>query len=66
MKGILPYIGEQRWVTMSHMYYWARAFRELYPNEMEVYYETDAFVCYRIRQDAYNLYNFALDYGYNR
>lgn len=66
VKGILPYIGEQRWVTMSHMYYWARAFRELYPNEMEVYYETDAFVCYRIRQDAYNLYNFALDYGYNR
>ncbi len=65
VKGILPYIGEQRWVTMSHMYYWARAFRELYPNEMEVYYETDAFVCYRIRQDAYNLYNFALDYGYN-
>ena len=66
VKGILPYIGEQRWVTMSHMYYWAQAFRELYPNEMEVYYETDAFVCYRIRQDAYNLYNFALDYGYNR
>ncbi len=64
-KGILPYVGEERWVTMSHMYYWAQAFRELYPNEMEVYYETEEFVCYRIRQDGYSLYNFAIDYGYN-
>ena len=51
---------------MSHMYYWAQAFRDLYPNEMEVYYETDAFVCYRVRQDGFGLYNFAVDYGYNR
>lgn len=63
--GIQPYLAEARWVTMSHMYYWAQAFRELYPNEMKVYYETDDFVCYRIRQDGYNLYNFAIDYGYN-
>lgn len=63
--GIEPYIEDARWVTMSHMYYWAQAFRELYPYEMEVYYETDDFVCYRIRQDGYNLYNFAIDYGYN-
>ena len=63
--GIKPYIGYDRWVTMSHMYYWAQAFQELYPNEMEVYYETDRFVCYRVRQDGYSLYNFAIDYGYN-
>lgn len=63
--GIKPYIGYDRWVTMSHMYYWAQAFRELYPNEMEVYYETDDFVCYRLCQDGYSLYNFAIDYGYN-
>ena len=66
MRGILPYIEEERWVTMSHMYYWAQAFRELYPNEMEVYYETDNFVCYRVRQDGFSLYNFAIDYGYNQ
>lgn len=66
VKGILPYIEEERWVTMSHIYYWAQAFQELYPNEMEVYYESDTFVCYRVRQDAYNLYNFAIDYGYNK
>lgn len=64
-KGILPYIGEERWVTMSHMYYWAQEFRRLYPNEMEIYYETDGFVCYRVRQDGFSLYNFAIDYGYN-
>lgn len=64
--GILPYIEEERWVTMSHMYYWARAFQELYPNEMEVYYETDEFICYRVRQNGYNLYDFAIDYGYNK
>ena len=63
--GILPYIEDARWVTMSHMYYWAQAFRELYPNEMEVYYETDRFVCYRVKQNGYSLYNFAIDYGYN-
>lgn len=66
VKGILPYIEDERWVTMSHMYYWAQAFRELYPNEMEVYYETDHFVCYRVRQDGFSLYNFAIDYGYNQ
>jgi len=65
MPGITPYVGNARWVTMSHMYYWAQEFGRLYPNEFEVYYETDDFVCYRIRQDGYNLYNFAIDYGYN-
>ena len=64
-QGIKPYTEERRWVTMSHMYYWALAFKELYPNEMEVYYETEQFVCYRVRQNGYSLYNFAIDYGYN-
>ena len=50
---------------MSHMYYWAQEFKRLYPNEMEVYYETDDFVCYRIQQNEYSLYNFAVDYGYH-
>ena len=38
---------------------------KLYPNAMNVYYETDTFVCYRVSQNGYNLYNFAIDYGYN-
>ena len=64
-KGISAYTGEARWGTMSHMYYWAQAFKKLYPNEMEVYYETDDFVCYRLHQNVESLYNLAIDYGYN-
>ncbi|MCC8049851.1 MAG: hypothetical protein LIP10_04210 [Clostridiales bacterium] len=56
---------ENRWIMMSRMYYWAQAFMELYPNEFQVYYETDEFVCYYIEQNTYYLYNFAIDYGYN-
>ncbi len=56
---------ENRWILMSRMYYWAQAFMELYPNEFQVYYETDDFVCYYIEQNTYYLYNFAIDYGYN-
>ena len=63
--GMAPYMKTERQVTMSHMYYWAQEFMKLYPNAMDVYYETDTFVCYRVSQNGYNLYNFAIDYGYN-
>ena len=63
--GINVYQAMNRWILMSRMYYWAEAFRQLCPNEMEVYMETDSFICYRIEQEPYRLYNFALDYGYN-
>ena len=33
---------------------------------VQVYYETDQFVCYKIEQNMYHLYNFAIDYGYNQ
>lgn len=64
-SGIKPYQNEDRWGTMSHMYYWAQAFKKLYPQEMEVYYETTDFVCYRLHQNVNSLYNLAIDYGYN-
>ena len=32
---------------------------------MEVYLETDNFVCYRIEQNIFRLYDFAIDYDYN-
>ena len=63
--GLMPYQGENRWVTMSRMYYWAESFREIYPREMSVYLETDRFVCYVVEQNTYSLFNFAIDYGYN-
>ena len=64
-SGILPYTKESRWITMSHMYEWAQRFQELYPNEMEVYYESDSFICYRLQQNVNSSYNLAIDYGYN-
>lgn len=63
--GLGNYAGENRWIEMSRMYYWAEAFQRIYPNEMQIYYETEEFVCYKIEQNMYRLYNFAIDYGYN-
>lgn len=64
--GIGMYQGQGRWILMSRMYYWAQAFMERYPNDMKVYYESDDFVCYKIKQNMYHQYNFAIDYGYNQ
>ncbi len=64
-SSLAPYQGENRWITMSRMYYWAQEFMRMYPNEMKVYMETDQFVCYVVEQNTYSLYNFAIDYGYN-
>lgn len=63
--GLSPYQGENRWVVMSRMYYWAQEYMRLYPNEMKVYMENNKFVCYVVEQNPYDLYNFAIDYGYN-
>ncbi len=63
--GISMYKGNNRWIEMSRLYYWAQKFMEIYPNEMTVYYESDNFVCYCVEQDMYSLFNFSIDYGYN-
>ncbi|MFQ7768292.1 MAG: hypothetical protein ACLRIL_08495 [Fusicatenibacter saccharivorans] len=34
-------------------------------DEMEVYYESDSFICYRLQQNVNSSYNLAIDYGYN-
>lgn len=59
------YQGENRWIVMSRMYYWAQAYQKLYSNEMNIYYEDEMFVCYRMEQNEYSLNNFAIDYEYN-
>ena len=64
-SGLNAYNGPERSVTMSRMYYWAKEFMRLYPNELKVYYENDNFICYYIEHNEYCLYNFAIDYGYN-
>ncbi|MBR4083949.1 MAG: hypothetical protein IKK33_06655 [Lachnospiraceae bacterium] len=63
--GLAPYQSYARLTTMSRMYYWAQEFMRKYPNEMKVYLETDQFVCYVLEQNTYDLYNLAIDYGYN-
>ena len=62
---ISVYEGENRWIVMSRMYYWAQAFMELYGKEIQVYYKTDDFICYVVEQNTYSLYDFSIDYGYN-
>ena len=63
--GLGIYEGENRWIVMSHMYFWAKRFHQMYPNEMQIYLETDQFICYKIEQNPYRLYDFAINYGYN-
>ena len=63
--GIEMYKGENRWIVMSRLYYWAEEFKRLYPNEVKTYCETENFICYKIKQNPYRLFNFAIDYGYN-
>lgn len=64
-EGSSAYNISNRYILESKFYYWAKAFEQKYPQEFKVYYEDDSFVCYRIIQNEYNLYNFAIDYGYN-
>lgn len=64
-EGLNAYQRDNRSITMSRMYYWAQKFKQLYPNEMKVYFEDDKFVCYMVEQNTYRLYNFAIQYGYN-
>ena len=68
MKSLLSgsiRIGASNNICNNFLFPFILRFKELYPNEMEVYYESDDFVCYRVRQNEYSLYNFAIDYGYN-
>ncbi len=59
------YGGEGRWICMSKMYYWAKAYQKLIGDDMRVYYEDDEFICYEITQNVNQSYNFAIDYGFN-
>lgn len=60
------YASENRYKLESRFFYWAKAFEKEYPREFQVYYEDEHFICYRIIQNEYHLYNFAIDYEFNR
>jgi len=63
--GFEDYKGENRWVVMSRINEWAKKFQQMHPHEMTVYYEDEDFICYRLEQNPYHLFNLSIDYGYN-
>jgi hypothetical protein len=59
-SGVMQYQGENRWIIMSKLYYWGKDFMDRFPNQVRVYYETDEFICYEIRQNINRVFNFAI------
>lgn len=59
------YYKEYRSILMSKAYYWAKEYIKYFPNEMNIYYEDDEIVVYRIIQNEYALNNFVINYGVN-
>jgi len=55
----------QRDAIMSKAYYWAKEYASLFPHEMQVYYEDDEIIIYRLEQDTYALNNLSINYGFN-
>lgn len=51
---------ESRTILESKMYDWCNRFAQRYPNELQVYYEDDDFICYYIQQNPQFLYNLSL------
>ncbi len=47
---------ESRTILESKAYQWFQKFSLLYPQETDVYYEDEDFVCYLIRQNPYRLF----------
>ncbi len=56
---------EQRLQIMSKAYYWAKAYAEKFPEEMQICYEDENVIYYRLTQETYYLNNLKIDYGYN-
>ena len=65
-SGNTMYKGEARYILMSKMYYWAKRYQEVYPEDFTVYYEDDEFICYKLVQNTSFLNNLMIDYGYNK
>ena len=52
---------DSRTILESKMQEWCETFEEVYPNELKVFYEDDAFVCYYFRQNVHSLYNLNME-----
>lgn len=52
----------QRNVIESKAYYWAKAYQEMYPNQMHVYFEDDIYICYVLIQNKNSPLDLRIDY----
>lgn len=48
-------------IIESKMYYWCENLMKKYPDEMNVYYEDDQFICYVLKQNTYRLVSLEKD-----
>ncbi|MCM1239453.1 MAG: hypothetical protein NC331_08725 [Lachnospiraceae bacterium] len=49
-----------RTIVESRLYEWCRKFEQMYPNELNVYYEDEDFVCFYFKQNIMRLYQLAI------
>lgn len=63
--GLSIYMGENRYVEMSRLYYFVNELRHRFPQYTHVYYEDGEFMCVSLDQDMNDPVNLAFDYGYN-
>ena len=56
------YYKYKRLELMSRMNAWVLSYRKAFPDEMQVFYEDDEIVVYRLKQNTYALNNLAIDY----
>lgn len=67
-KGEFIYQGStqdyyyQRNVIESKAYYWAKAYQQMYPNQMHVYFENDIYICYVLVQNKNSPLDMRIDY----
>ena len=52
---------DSRTILESKLYLWCQNFSQIYPFEMNVYFEDENFICYYFKQKPYALYNLAID-----
>lgn len=57
---------KERNILMAKAYCWAERYIKYFPDEMNIYYEDDELVVYRVMQNTYALNNFSIDYEINR
>lgn len=69
-KQSLPWHGRRsgyysdltsRTILESRLSIWCEKFKEMYPNEVKIYYEDEYFVCYYFRQNTQSLLNLSVE-----